>query len=106
MKFELDKDLLSCDNKIYSPETCIFLPNKKSNNTSGFTGVSFDKPSRKYRARIYDFHTGKLKYVGIFTLAEDGGNAYRLAREKEAEKAKEWMRNLGLYSEEIVQKIK
>ena len=44
----------------------------KSNNTTGFNGVS--KKGKKFRAHIRI--DGKLKHLGIFTRARDGAMAY------------------------------
>lgn len=108
----LDKDLLSEDNKVYSAETCVFLPNKvnsflankQSNNTSGFTGVYWDKRASKWRAQINDFHTGKKKYLGLFTDIELANQSYIKAREIESLKVKDYLRELG-YGDNIIDKI-
>ena len=60
-------------NKIYSPDTCIFVPNRincaftKSNASRGKypIGVSFDKKSNKFRAYI---DITKLKYTNMLTF--------------------------------------
>lgn len=113
IKLNIDKDLLSGESKIYSPETCVFLPscvnnfmtNKQLNNKSGYTGVNFDKNRKKWRVEISEFNSDKYKYVGRFTDIEDAGNAYIKAREIEALKVKEYLRELG-YDENIINKIK
>lgn len=113
IRFEIDKDLLSGESKIYSPNTCIFLPkkvnsfmtNKKSSNSSGYIGVLWDKKREKWRAQINEFNTGKHVHLGYFVNIEDAGNVYVKAREIEAEKVKEYLRELG-YNEKIINKIK
>ena len=47
---------------------------KRMNNTSGYKGVSFHKPSNKYQANIYI--NGKAKHLGLFETAEKASKAY------------------------------
>lgn len=113
IRFEIDKDLLISGNKVYSHENCIFLPqkvngfmtNNKSNNTSGYTGVCWNKQHNKWQVRIQDFETGKRKHLGYFTDIEDAGKAYVKARENEVLKVKEYMTMLG-YEKNVIDKIK
>lgn len=116
IKFQLDKDLLQqgIENKIYSPETCVFLPSKinlfmtniRKNNTTGFTGVSYEKDTNKYRAIINDFETGKAIHLGRFSTPEEASQAYQTARAINAEKAKQYLRDLNYLPEHIIQLIK
>ena len=53
---------------------------KTKTNTSGFKGVTYHKPLKKYKAAINI--NGKLKYLGVFETAEEASKAYE-------EKAKE-----------------
>lgn len=113
IEFQLDKDLLIENNKIYSPDTCVFLPkkvnvfiaNKQRNNTSGYIGVSIHNSTGKWRVRVNDFYTNKGKHLGLFTNIEDARDTYIKAREVEAEKCKEYLGELG-YNEKIINKIK
>jgi len=85
--YELDKDLLSNDKKIYSPETCIFIPcclnafltNNKSDNTSGHAGVHWNKKSGKYEAQISNGE-GKQIHLGFFKTKEEASEAYQAQR--------------------------
>lgn len=117
VKFHLDKDLLqeNIKNKTYSPETCMFLPhnvntflaNKLSNNTSGYTGVSWDKHAKKWKAYISLFAEGrKQKHLGLFSTPELASLAYQQARAIESEKAKDYLRGLNYLPEEVIQLIK
>ena len=56
---------------------------KYKNNKSGYKGVSFNKPTNKYRALINI--NGKLKHLGLFETAEEASVAYE-AKAKEIHK--------------------
>lgn len=81
---ELDKDLLSNGNKIYSPQTCCFLP--KEINTI-FTNIKKNKS--KYGIGVYKkgdiFYAAINKntynnYIGSFDNADDARKAYNIER--------------------------
>ena len=77
--WELDKDLLSFDSKIYSPTSCCFLPNeiniflkRSGNNHSSNKGVY---PIRNgYKAIIQKY--GKQIYLGFHNSLEKARKAY------------------------------
>jgi hypothetical protein len=46
-------------------------------NPSGYKGVSWDKQSKLWRARI--FHNGQAKHLGLFTGIEEASKAYNKA---------------------------
>ena len=79
---ELDKDLKSVNNKIYSPETCIFLPkyinylliNCENDSGDFLKGVSFDKRRCKFMALCRT--PSKRKFLGYFNNQEDAHHAY------------------------------
>lgn len=96
--WQLDKDVLFKGNKIYSPETCCFVPSEinnifiKQQNIRGEfpIGVWFDKRSVKYQA---DVCTGgnTRKRLGYFDSPEDAFYAYKKAKEDYIkEVAKKW----------------
>ena len=85
---ELDKDILYPDNKIYSPDKCMFVTKKintlllDSFSSRGNlpVGVSFDKGSKKYRARVnYNGHT---KNIGNFKTVAEAQTAYVIEKVK------------------------
>ena len=84
--WQLDKDILIERNKLYSEDTCVFVPcdinnfltNKKKQNKSGYTGVSFHKASGKYVAQIS--FGGKRKHLGLFENPKDGEDFYFLVK--------------------------
>jgi hypothetical protein len=113
VKLELDKDLITDNCKMYSPDNCIFLPKKvnifiangRRNNVSGYTGVYWDKINNRWKSQISEFDSSKNKNIGRFKNIEDARGAYNKAREIECIKVKEYLRGLG-YDEEIINKIK
>jgi len=80
----LDKDLLIQGNKVYSPETCLFVT--PAINTllidSGAIrgkypiGVSFHKPTSKFKSQCKA--GGKNKHLGYFNTPEEASDAYKL----------------------------
>ena len=87
--WQLDKDILIKGNKIYSPETCCFVPQEINSlfsrkQNSLVTGVN--KVRNKYRAKIQK--NGKLKCLGYFDTIEEAFQAYKTAKE-------EWIRQVA-----------
>lgn len=114
IKFDLDKDLLGGGSKVYSYKTCVFIPQKINkflsnvykNNTSGYIGVVLHKRSGRFQSQIRDFETGKKKYLGSFMDPVEASGTYITARKYMALLAKNYMRDLNIYSEDIISKIK
>jgi len=83
----LDKDILQKGNKLYSKDTCCFVPAEvnqilvKSDKSRGEypVGVSFDKARGKFMA--YLRINGKVKFLGRFNTPEEAFFAYKLAKE-------------------------
>ena len=89
---QLDKDILIKGNKVYSPNTCVFVPNfintlftKRQNNRGELpVGVDYLKASKKYRASLSVFKDGKKtkKYLGCFNTADEAFEVYKQAKEE------------------------
>lgn len=86
--FHLDKDILVQGNKIYSPNTCLFVPEEVnetitsewSDNKSLPVGVTMTKLG-KFRARCCDgSKNGKQKHLGVFDTPEEAFEAYKEAK--------------------------
>lgn len=88
---QLDKDILIKGNKIYSADTCVFVPGfinnlfTKRQKLRGELpiGVNYDKASKKYRAQLNIFENGKKtrKNLGYFTTPEEAFEVYKQAKE-------------------------
>lgn len=84
----LDKDILIKGNKTYSPETCIFTPNRintlfiKNNIHRGKLpiGVSLHKMTNKYQATCGN-KNNKTIYLGLYNTYEEAFNAYKVFKE-------------------------
>ena len=95
----LDKDILSKGNKIYSPDTCIFVPqtiNKlftKSNEIRGRfpVGVYYKKENKKYIAQCNV--NKKQKHLGCYDTPEEAFQVYKNFKEKHIEEVAEEYKN-------------
>lgn len=87
-KSDLDKDLLIKGNKIYSPQTCVFVPHyinslllsHKNGRGNTCIGVSYDKERNKYKAFIS--YKCKTIMLGRFTTEEQAFEVYKKEKEK------------------------
>lgn len=86
-KFQLDKDLLRPENKVYSPEACRFVPNeincffqrgvgKRVNSMRGFRKVK----SGKYLVRVGS------DYLGTFDTKDEAKQVYQLEKLRRLDK--------------------
>ena len=88
---QIDKDILIKGNKVYSPDTCVFVPDfinklfvKKQNDRGAFPiGVYYNKKDKKYRAQLSVFKDGKktIKYLGNFDTVNEAFKVYKRAKE-------------------------
>ena len=91
--FAIDKDILVKENKVYSPETCCFVPReinslfvKRKKSRGNFVlGVDYKKSVKKFRARCGN------KYLGLFSTEIEAFLAYKQAKEQHIkEVANKW----------------
>lgn len=86
--WDTDKDILIKGNKIYSVETCCFVPQEinalfvKSNKTRGKypIGVSFDKQKKKFLAQLR--RDNLSPFLGYHDTPEEAFYAYKEAKEE------------------------
>lgn len=93
-RMTLDKDILHKDNKIYSSENCVFVPNNinvlftKSDKARGKypIGVTYHKQARKFmtQCNVYDFKENKTKriYLGSYNNLTEAFEVYKRFKEK------------------------
>ena len=84
----LDKDILYKGNKIYSKESCIFVPERinllfvKSNKSRGDNPIGVDQlPSGNYRVRCSNGY-GKQIPLGTYSTEEEAFRVYKEHKEK------------------------
>jgi len=101
-KWQLDKDILVKRNKVYSPETCAFVPREinclftKTTKVRGNLPIGVTKEYNKFRAQSC---SNKKRYLGTFTTPEEAFQSYKKSKEiyiKEI--ADKWK---GLISEQV-----
>ena len=87
---ELDKDILFKGNKVYSPDTCIFVHGtvnifiKDNKNNRGMypIGVTWNKSRGVFVSRVNNPITGIPEYLGSFNNPVDAHNLWK-ARKRE-----------------------
>ena len=86
--WQLDKDLLTKGNKVYSETTCVFLPNeinslltrREALRGEHLIGVCWCKRDKVFRAQV-NKNKGKQKNLGSFNTELEAFNAYKQAKE-------------------------
>lgn len=84
----LDKDLIEAGNKEYSPEKCIFVPqkinslmNSQESRRGDFPqGVYLEKSTGKFKAECSN--NGKTVFLGRFYSSKDAEKAYKIYKKK------------------------
>ena len=96
--WQLDKDLLVKGNKVYSEDTCVFIPREinllliKCDASRGehLIGVCWNKKDNAFIAHVGK-SKGKREYLGYFKTEIEAFNAYKQAKESFVkEQAEKW----------------
>lgn len=99
--FELDKDILVKGNKIYSPETCCFVPREintlfmKNNNRRGKLPVGVCKLGNRFKSALCI--NGEQIHLGYFTTPEEAFEVYKNAKE-------DWIKKLADKWRDLIKK--
>ena len=86
--FELDKDLLIKGNKVYSEDSCVFIPTEinsllvKRENMRGkyLIGVCWSKTANAFVSRV-SRNKGMQEHLGVFNTELEAFRAYKQAKE-------------------------
>ena len=99
----LDKDILVKGNKIYAPNTCMFVPQNintlftKRNKARGKypIGVCFCKDKNKYKVQCNIFYNEKRrqKNLGYYNTIEDAFNAYKQFKEADIKQTADYYKD-------------
>ena len=102
-RMELDKDILVKHNKIYSPDTCVFVPQTintlfvKCDKTRGDSFIGTSLKDGKYQAgcSLINPETGKSKYeyLGYYETQEKAFEIYKYYKEKNIKVVADYFKN-------------
>ena len=96
--FQLDKDLLIKGNKVYSEDSCVFIPQeinsllikREASRGEYLIGVSWHKRDKAFKAQV-NKNKGKREHLGYFKTEIEAFNAYKEAKESFIkEQAEKW----------------
>lgn len=101
--YHLDKDIKVKGNKVYSPDTCIFIPRSLNNifcthaSSNGLlpVGVSVDNRDGRFKAEVSI--DGKKKHLGCFANKELASHAYLMAKNDEITRKCKQFKSLSSY---------
>lgn len=103
-RMHLDKDILVKHNKLYSPDTCIFVPQRintlftKCDKTRGDSVIGIYPFQGKYVAQCWTFdpETGKSKqeYLGRYETQEKGFEVYKYYKERNIKEVADYFKDL------------
>ena len=104
-RMELDKDILLKHNKIYSPETCIYVPHtinslfiKCDKSRGGSVIGTTPRKNGKYEAQCWLINpkTGKSKneYLGRYDSQEEAFEIYKYYKEKNIKQVADYYKSL------------
>lgn len=103
--YQIDKDILVKGNKVYSPDTCCFVPQeintiftkRESQRTKYYIGVYTNK--KKFAAYLHKY--GVLTYIGLFPTPEEAFYAYKVEKEAYIKEVAQSYYNKGLVTERV-----
>ena len=86
--FQLDKDLLAKGNKVYSEDSCVFLPQeinkiltkRAASRGEYLIGICWSNTHKAFRAMVSK-NKGKKEHLGYFKTEIEAFNAYKQAKE-------------------------
>lgn len=95
---QIDKDILEKGNKIYSPNTCIFVNNKINSIFTKHDGIRGEYPIGVFKRENGKFGAsvsidGKQHKLGIFDTVEEAFVPYKEAKEKEIKRIADLYKN-------------
>jgi hypothetical protein len=107
--YSVDKDILVKGNKVYSPDTCCFVPREinslltKSNATRGAYPIGVSKRGKRFSAHS-NFY-GKTKKLGMFDTSEEAFLAYKHAKEEHIKEMATQYYNEGKITEKVYEAL-
>lgn len=89
---ELDKDLLFPGNKIYGPDTCVFVSHAVNNfllDSAGKRGdlplgATFHKSTGKFQSQCWSVESLKQEYLGLYETAEEAHQKWLSFKKEQA----------------------
>lgn len=105
----LDKDILFIGNKVYSPKTCVFIPqslNKlllsRSNERGLYPiGVHWSKNANKFVAQCGAHSSKNSAYLGVYRTAGEAHRAWQKAKIEHMELYIEFYKTLSCYIPQV-----
>ncbi len=89
--WHIDKDIVAAGNKVYSPETCVFVPReinsfytKREKSRGDYPlGVSLHKQVNRFMVSGHEL-AGKTIYLGLYDTPEEGFNVFLDHKKRQA----------------------